>query len=96
MDLAVELAANNALHVFQMHYAAGLRVAVAEQQGYLIVTNPAGKALPATYVKVFARAGGESTCAKTSTARATNGTTLALVSLSSEICKFQHHYTFIN
>mmetsp|Transcript_37229 Transcript_37229/g.84059 ORF Transcript_37229/g.84059 Transcript_37229/m.84059 type:complete len:154 (-) Transcript_37229:56-517(-) len=58
MDLAVELAANNALHVFQMHYAAGLRVAVAEQQGYLIVTNPAGKALPATYVKVFARAGG--------------------------------------
>jgi len=55
MDLAVELVASKTLHVFQMHYASALRVAVAEQHGYLTVTNADGNALPATYVKVFCK-----------------------------------------
>mmetsp|Transcript_54880 Transcript_54880/g.123284 ORF Transcript_54880/g.123284 Transcript_54880/m.123284 type:complete len:1990 (-) Transcript_54880:160-6129(-) len=58
MDLAVELVASKTLHVFQMHYASGLRVAVAEQHGYLTVTNADGAPLPATYVKVFAKVSG--------------------------------------
>lgn len=53
-DLAVELTAGF-LRVFIMYFASTLRVAVAEQHGYLTVSSENGKLLPAVYVKVFAR-----------------------------------------
>ena len=57
-DLAVELTAG-ALRVFTMYFACTLRVAVAEQHGYLTVTSADRRPMPAVYVKVFARVNGQ-------------------------------------
>mmetsp|Transcript_37747 Transcript_37747/g.79870 ORF Transcript_37747/g.79870 Transcript_37747/m.79870 type:complete len:842 (-) Transcript_37747:138-2663(-) len=53
-DLAVEVVGAS-IRVFRMHYASQLNVAVAERQGWLTVTNSAGRFLPGIYVKVFGR-----------------------------------------
>jgi len=57
-DLAVELSSGG-LKVFNMYFASSLRVAVAEQHGYLTACSAEGRPLPAVYVKVFARSNGK-------------------------------------
>eukprot|EP00931_Biecheleriopsis_adriatica_P032537 TRINITY_DN18983_c0_g1_i2.p1 TRINITY_DN18983_c0_g1~~TRINITY_DN18983_c0_g1_i2.p1 ORF type:complete len:2222 (-),score=469.43 TRINITY_DN18983_c0_g1_i2:81-6668(-) len=57
-DLAVEIS-SGVLKVFNMHFASSLRVAIAEQHGYLTATSAEGRPLPAVYVKVFARSRGK-------------------------------------
>lgn len=63
-DLAVEVVGSGAsigshssVRAFEMHFASEMKVAVAEQHGYLVVSKDAGP-LHAIYVKVFSKQGG--------------------------------------